>query len=623
MNKWGNKMIFSFTDAEKSIFKKRRKLKVSEWAAQNVIVPDGPYAGARYRKDVNPYLLGIMDTWGERGIEEVIVVGAPQVGKTLVLYSCLAYCVDYRPAPRMLAMPDDETMKAVVEEKLKPLFRKSRGVSKMYQGVKGRRVRFSDSTSIWISSAASPSQRASLSIQDLFLDEEALYQRYAGKGDPVTDFLERTNSYSNTRKVLRISKPVGGKECSILQALETCDEVREYNTVCPACGVAQIMEEEHFIIQGKSKDDIEITRISRESLGRYRCPHCKMEWSDAMRDRAVKAGFWQAKERVVNPRKIGFHLPGYLSQSVSLSKVVAKRLEAEKSDDAELRQAYANGILARAYDPVIHKSNEQAVLSLKDDDLAPQTVPLGAVALTCGIDMQKRGFWFMVMAWDKKLNGTIIDYGFINNFDKVYELTYQTSYRREDSDELAGIWRGLLDTGGGESDIENVTRTEEAYAFLSQYGNNVLLGAKGNSHKQINPVTWSILERMPKSKTVLTGLKLHMIDTHYFKALATARLQTNARQHFVLHNGACELLARQLCSEELVLQGKKQVWRRKRKDNHLFDCLCLNLACVHQSFTPSLVSMIGSSMFDIEPVEQRTKPAFTKTKRQTKTKRLF
>jgi len=606
-----------FTTVEKSVFKKRKRLLVSEWAAQNIIVPDGPYAGARYRKDVNPYLVGIMDTWGKREVEEVIVCGAPQVGKTLLLYSCLAYCVDYRPAPRMLAMPDDETMKAVIEEKLKPLFRKSRGVSKLYQGVKGRKVSFADSTNIWLSSAASASQRASISIQDLFLDEEALYLRYAGKGDPVIDFLERTNSYANTRKILRISKPVGDESCSIVQALETCDEVREYNVVCPACGVAQTMEEENFFVQGPKNNTYDAAKIEREKLGRYRCPHCKLEWSDSMRDRAVKAGFWQARSAVINPRKIGFYLPGVISSAISLSRVMSMKLSLAQTDDASKHQAYANGIWAKPYSPVLHKTDESSIMQLVDKELAPKTVPLGSVALTCAIDMQKRGFWFMVMAWDRKLNGSIIDYGRLHTFDDVYELVYRAAYAREDSSEKASIWRGLLDTGGGISDIEGITRTEETYAFVSQYGGGVLHAAKGNSHKQVNPVVWSLLERMPKSKNAISGgLKLHLLDTHYFKSLATARLRSNAHQPFVLHSGACATLAKQLCSEELVLQGNKQVWRAKHRDNHLFDCLCMNLACVHQSFVPSLVYMLGESRFDIEtekpvhtaPVERKRKP---------------
>ena len=111
-------MKLSLTETERRIFRRREVPPVSRWAAQHLIVPDGPYAGARYRRDVNPYLAGIMDAFSERSVEEVVVCGAPQTGKTLCLYACLCWCIDYRPAPRMLAMPDDETLARVVEAKL-------------------------------------------------------------------------------------------------------------------------------------------------------------------------------------------------------------------------------------------------------------------------------------------------------------------------------------------------------------------------------------------------------------------------------------------------------------------------------------------------------------------------
>lgn len=83
-------MKLSLTETERRIFRKREIPPVSRWAAQHLIVPDGPYAGARYRRDVNPYLAGIMDAFSERSVEEVVVCGAPQTGKTLCLYACCA-----------------------------------------------------------------------------------------------------------------------------------------------------------------------------------------------------------------------------------------------------------------------------------------------------------------------------------------------------------------------------------------------------------------------------------------------------------------------------------------------------------------------------------------------------
>ena len=47
---------FRFTSGERHVFRRRAHISLSVWASQNIVVKDGPYAGGRYRRDVNPYL---------------------------------------------------------------------------------------------------------------------------------------------------------------------------------------------------------------------------------------------------------------------------------------------------------------------------------------------------------------------------------------------------------------------------------------------------------------------------------------------------------------------------------------------------------------------------------------
>lgn len=586
----------AFTAGERDIFRRPPRISVSAWAAEHLIVPDGPYAGARYRRDVNPYLAPIMDIWGRPETERVMVCGSAQTGKTLLQYGCICYDIAFGKGPRMLAMPDETTMERVVEAKLRPLFRKTRPVRAKLKKIKASRVDFNDSTKLYLASAAAQQQRATVSIEKLFLDEEALFRKITGQGVPVEDFLERTRSYQHTHKVLRVSKPVGGEECTIIADMALMDEVLDWHAVCPACGTSQVLAEENVITELGIKDP---ARIVREKLGRYRCPHCKMHWSDFIRDSAVARGEWIPREKAHRPRRFGFHLPAVLSSVVSLSEIAAAKAALEKTDDAEKHQSYWNGYWAVAFKPVVAKAEKEQVLALVDKELEPETMPLGNVALTAYIDMQKRGFWYMVCAWTGKLDGAIIDYGRLKDWEDVYKLVFEKTYRVESSvpgeyePDNAVIWRALLDTGGGVSENEDVTRTEEAYAFVAEHGNGVLFAGKGNAHKQTNPVMWTLRERMPKSRTTIKGgLQLYLLDTGYFKRWATARLTPEARQPFRLHSGCDDELAHQLTSEEQVVERGKRVWKQKKERNHLFDCLCGNLACVHATFTPSLARLV-------------------------------
>ena len=576
------------SEGERAVFARPPRMSVSEWAVRHLIVPDGPYAGARYRRDVNPYLVGIMDAWGDPRVEEVLVCGAPQTGKTLAMDACLAYAVDRRPGPRMLAMPDDDSAAKVVEAKLKPLLKRTRPTGRKLRGIRAGKILFPDGA-IYISSAAAASDRATISVKDLFLDEEGLYRSIAGQGDPLTDFKERTRSYAYARKIMRVSKPIGGEESSIWRDLSTMDELREYHVICPACGVRQTMREEHVITVDNVRDPV---RVRRERLGRYRCPHCRYHWTDYARDMAVSRGEWLAAQPDAGTRSMGFYLPAILSSAVSLSEVAAARLAAQASDDPALIQAYENGIWARPYKPVISATSADTVMALRDADLAPRVLPAGYVALTAGIDMQRRGFFYVVCAWSADMDCALVDYGRLYDWAEVERFCFGGLYPAEgDGGGEVPLWRAAIDTGGtaGE-DSEALTRGEECYGFVAEHGEELLLATKGNAHAQTPPVRWTMLERLPRSRqSIRNGLRLYMLDTDYFKRLVTAHLSPDARQPLRLHRDCGEDLARQLTAEELVRDASgRQRWRRKHRDNHYFDALCMATACVHPSWTPGL-----------------------------------
>jgi len=589
-------LAFHFTDGERHIFRKRPRVRLSDWAASNVIVKDGPYAGGRYRKDVNPYLVGILDTWALPWTEEVDVCGSAQTGKSLVIFIALCYCVDMRPGPRMLAMQDDDAIDKTMTNKLVPTFRASPPVRSLLRKIKSASVTFKDGTSLRLASAQSPSQRASISIQDLFIDEEALYKQITGQGVPVLEFLERTRSYAHKRKVLRVSKPIGGPDCTIVRAVaEECDEVRHYEVKCPACGWPQVMTEDGLALAEKTTNPQE---VERRKLGRYRCVKCKVSWTDYLRDRAVSAGEWKAEEPVNKPRKVGFHLPAILSRTVSLSEIVAAKMRAEATDSPQMKQQYANGYWARPFEAVEQATTEEQILARRDKTLPPLTVPGDVVALTAGVDVQKRGFWYGVYGWRADLSSVLIDYGRLPDWDSVHALLFETRYDYEKdcpkTGQSLGIWRAGIDSGGTRTDEDVISRTEEVYRFVRRHGAGRVFACKGSSHESHVPVRATNIDRYPSSRVRIPGgLWLYILDTFYFKSLVFARLQEDARQPMTLHSKTGEDFAVQMTAEHLVRDASgKLFWVRKRKNNHLFDCTVMAHACVDGSWLPSLLQLL-------------------------------
>ncbi|MGE4536662.1 MAG: terminase gpA endonuclease subunit [Desulfovibrio sp.] len=613
-------VTFEFTDGERDVFRLRPFMPPSAWAEANVMVKDGPYKDTRWRNATVPYLPEIMDTWAQPWLEEEVVCGTAQSAKTSAMYRCLEYCVDRRPGPRMLAMPDDLTLSRVSEFKLLPSIKACPATRAKLVKATQDEYTFTDGSVLYLSSAQSPSQRASISVRDMFLDEEDLYKLISGQSDPVSDFRDRTTSFEGMRKLFRVSKPVGGEESSIWNALLACVEIRAYAVVCPACGAEQFMR----FAQIKFLGVRDPKAMRQDKVARYECEHCRYHWSDHVRNEAVRRGSWgpvrwdadtrrfMPTSRVYRPRSVGFHLPAYISPFVSLSEIAATFLEAKA--DPRLWKTFDNGMRAKPHVRTSIKTSWEKILEARVTTLPPRTVPAAAVALTAGFDLQKRGLWFVVRAWADTLESWLVDYGYVPNFEDVRKLCFEALYPVEGGGEK-GIWRAGLDTGGGETDDQVWTRTEEAYQWVRACGMGKVFACKGASHAQLQPVKRTPIDRLPRSgRPIPGGLVLHILDTDYFKRLIHARLEPDAPQPFRLHSEADEEYAKQLSAEELVTSKGKQIWRQTRRDNHLLDCEMLAAACAAPEWTPGL-QLLAKGIWGNQPSGMHHPPSASHTTR--------
>lgn len=596
-------MQLTFCEAERRVFQRRQPLTVSQWAARHLIVQDGIFKGGPLRLDVSPYLAGPMDAFGDPRVREVVVCGALQVGKTLLTYAAMGWSMDYTPGVKMLAMPTADTLSRVVEKKLWPLLQGSPRLRRMVARYrKGRAITLRDGTSIELASAESPGQRASITVQDLFCDEEDLYGG-SGQSTALEDFKGRTRSYGDFAKILRVCQPKGGEESSIWRGLtQQVDQCCCYELRCPACRHAHLPDVANIVITGGEAD---ARQVRSRKLARYKCPHCGYLWSDHTRDVAVARGQWRpyvwtgaafepAAQPDERPASVGFHMPAILSRFVSLSDIAARRMNAQASDDPEVKRQYVNDDLAVPYSPVEVQTDVEHLLALREPALPPRTVPHGAVALTCGIDVQKRGFWYLVRAWMPSLASYVIDYGYVETWDDVSRLCFDTWYPvlgpdGSETGERMPVWRAAIDSGGTET--EGVyTRTEEVYMWVRAYGSGVVCACKGASRPQAAPVRWVLRERMPHNgRPIPGGLRLYLLDTAVFKTLDYGRLlNEDSRQPLRFHAQADETLAAHLTAEHQVRRGGRLVWEQTSRDNHLLDCLMLSAACADASWTPSL-----------------------------------
>ena len=611
-----------FFTGEKRNFVTGHNLPTIEWARQNFRLVAGPLKGRNWNPEIVPYAKGIMEMWDKPYVRTIFIVAPSQSGKTTIAYACLASALAKRPDAAAIGMPDQEAAERIFESRLIPAFNASPAMRNLLQkshtALQKREVRLKDGTVIYALWAGSESRMSSISLQYLLIDEEDIYQ----DKNAVKLMLERTIAYKHTCKILRFSKPRGSEKESTIwnDMLAEAQAVFEWEARCPACGTYQIMDMDN--IRPLIDRERDPRTIVRKKLGRYICPVCKYAWSDYIRNQAVARGRWKAESCPDRPTVVGFHIPSWISPFISLSQVLADYFAAHASADPKKLQQFDNNHRARPYKIITVETQEDKIRKMILDgqndrpEQKPMIVPAEAVALTCGIDVQMTGFWFVVRAWAKWGESWLIQYGWLNTWDDVEKLVFETYYPVEGRESmLAPIWRTAIDTGGGELE-EGWSKTDEVYTWLQQNalrGN--VFGVKGASKRMpVNAKPTTIALEPGKNRNYQMGkLTIYLLDTHALKDAIHYRLKPDSRQPMWLHSETGDDYIKQILAEKKRIdKNGREYWDAGSRPNHLLDCEVYAAACADPVWTPSLRLLDEpawiSKQAESRPQQQSTSP---------------
>jgi phage terminase large subunit GpA-like protein len=363
-------------------------------------------------------------------------------------------------------------------------------------------------------------------------------------------------------------------------------------------------------------DNDQPTPAARAETARYQCGSCAGQWTTAQKNAAVAHG--RSVPRVPAshpPRKVGFHLNRILSlfPGGRLESLVADFLAA-KNDPLKL-QIFVNNSLGEHWTSYVGKDvGTEDVLRCRVD-LPPRTVPAEAVCLVVGIDTQRSGFWFRVRAFARDTTSWGIDHGYLPTWEDLEALLYSRRYPIVGSDKTAGIWRGLIDTGGTKHDGDSMSRTEEVYHWIRRnYGRPGarVFPSKGSSSPMQGLVKLGApLEKTPSGKT-LAGAPIQIVSVDTDKAKdglwwRMGLVGTSEPGAAYLHSETGDDYAKQITAERKRTNRKGEIeWVRIRPDNHYLDCEGLCFAAVDPGLLGGILALPRPKK--AEPEEKKPKP---------------
>lgn len=601
--------------AERLVYRRRKQIPVSRWAEQHIMVTLGPLVGTKWRNSTAQYLAGIMDASFFFSVGEVVICAADQVGKTRCVDNCLGYAIDRAPGPVLTIYPDENTTKENVRDSLLPMITQSPRLRTYLtgafddEGIKRIGLKHMQIYTAWAHSAT---QLANRSIKYVKFDETDKYPETAGKkeADPISKGEKRTRTFKYSgRKVWKSSTP-SIETGFIWQALNACQVIFDYFVCCPDCGHKQKMAFNNIRAPEKIHDP---ERIENENLAWYACEACGSKWTDPKRDAAVRLGEWRARPRSsemtggrspltvdrspgeasdngerttdngsqdesleltaylkkYRPKKIGFHLPSWLSHFVGLSEVMAAwfRGQINTNDLKDFQNSHA----AEPWKFYAHERAEDKILALRDD--RPRGIVPGGgwvSCLTAGVDTQDNGFWYEIRAWGwgPTTESWQVSEGFLDSFTALDEVVFHTSYFDDNGNEY--FVRFTVHDAMGH-------HTSEVYEFATRHPNRMYPFQGKGSLTQ--PIAFSAPKYFPGTKIRIPGNILLMRgDVNFFKNELAAKLTISPEDPgaWHLHAETTVEWARQMCAE--VIDEKKGIWiNPHERPNHGWDCSVYNL----------------------------------------------
>jgi len=639
------KITFRFYEEERRICRIPEKISTAEWAEKHRIVVDGgrksPWDNRR-----SPCSVGVMNALDSPWIREIYVQAAPQTIKTQPYINYLMKRADIDPCAAMVSMPVEKLTVRFFKRRLSKSIKDSPRTAALLSPILGDVTRTSisfrnsmDIIGVWAGSISSLSSDA---MEVVIADEINKPEYMESQGDePIAlDALrERTNSFTFTYKFYGCSSPSGEYGLITTTIKERADVIRHYHAKCPVCG-----ERQRMVWSNISWGDIvDPRKVSREKLARYNCKACGMQWDDEMRTRAVLATMndgwvddnrkcsndecdWSGHDTdadliksknkcpkcgddvivldpVARPRVVAFKLPSWYVKS--MSEAAANRLRGEK--DHSKMKVWVTQDCAEAYKERAAKPKKIDEILKSRCDLPAQTAPESAIALTCGIDVQKSGFWFAVRAWARDIHGLtgwLIHYGNLMTWAQIESLLFETEYPVAGGGSMR-IWRAALDTGGGKKESD-MSMTEETYWWIiaNYYRGVQLYGTKGSSR----PISGLFkkgesLIKTPTGRKLPDWFHIVLINTDMVKDMFHYGLERGANREsnaLYLHKETDEVYARHILAEEKRPDGKAKLARYVRisPSNHLLDADLLSWSLAQPQWIGGGVNILAPRVDD-------------------------
>jgi len=559
---------------------------MSEWADEYRILNQTYAAEAgKWRTSRTPYLREIMDAFSPScRCEFVTIMKGAQLGFTEALTNMIGYIVHRAPAPVMMVQPTQNLAKRYSKQRLAQMIADMPVLKGL---VADPRARDSGNTTtskafdggvMFIAGANSAADLRSVPVRYLLLDEVDAYPYDVdNEGDPIELAVNRTKTFAR-RKILIGSTPTV-KDVSRVEREYLKGDQRKYYVPCPHCDV---MDELTFpnIKWDKNENNQHLPETAY-----YACPHCAGVINESSKAEMLANGKWVATkpENNVRDKRRSYHINSLYSQWETWASMVQKFLDAQA--DPHLLKTFINTALGECWDEEANRVDMHD-LQKTAEEYSLRVIPMGALLVTCGVDVQDNRLEAVIWAYGKGEESWVIDYqvfyGDPASDDLWAELDeYLEKELQHTSGSIVNISAVAIDTGGH--------HTQKVYDFCRLRKHRHIIAIKGQSTRNRpvigRPTNQDISMR---GKTIKGGVQLWPVGTDTAKGVLYGRfgIESGAAGSVHFSKDLAEEFYAQITAEKLITRYHKghpiQEWvKPSHRRNEVLDCTVYALAAAY------------------------------------------
>lgn len=560
-----------------------KKLKPSEWAEANIIIPKG-VSDRPGKLRLQPWWKSIIDSFDNRELINRYIESSAQQGKSTAMAVSLLYGVFYREQPAMIIFPNEESGIRFFRRVLIKIIEASPNLMALMSPEKSDLNKYELVTNagilLRIGWAGSASSLASTPAAFVVCDEVNKYREHlTSESDPVSLAKDRMLSFMKSGPAF-ICASTPTDENGMITKLVGESLFHEWAISCPKC------QTEHNTDFGQLDWDHKVSVSELENTYnaiQWKCPICATMTNENDFRILARQGRWKigdGQDQTTKSRQsCGWKLNGIMSETVPWMFLVKDMIES-KHDIMKMRN-WKNSLIGIPFTENRVIIKQEYLDNLKSEDYYCLHVPQDCMEITIGLDLGRRDrdqidgkpqyhYWLVALAIMPDNQYMVCNTNYLLGDGALLDYIANTEYKKPDGSVL-------MPTAAF---IDSRLDTFNVYNFCATNPGFLPIMGMSNENSQGVPIRERVVDTIKGQfgarKDLIAAVTRHDIATNYFKD-QFHQLMENGQWHFC--SGLNPELYQHIQSEVKVSEKKRGVIQYVYKlrysgiSNHLLDSL--------------------------------------------------